>query len=179
MTASRYRFLEPEAPHFLTCTVVGWLPVFTRPEAVQIIFDSWRFLQDNRQLVLFGYVVLENHLHWIAQGPNLPRIVHDFKSFTAHRMIELLESRRSTGLLEQLRASKSEARADRENQVWIAGSHPQLLQNEEMLLQKLTYIHDNPIRRGYVDEPAHWRYSSARDYAGKSGLIPVHTKWIR
>jgi hypothetical protein len=37
MTRSRYRFFETEYPYFLTSTIVGWLPVFTRPEAVNII----------------------------------------------------------------------------------------------------------------------------------------------
>ena len=39
MTRTRYRIRETEYPYFLTCTVVGWLPVFTRPEAVRILFD--------------------------------------------------------------------------------------------------------------------------------------------
>src|SRR4051812_33970068 len=40
MTRSRYRIYEDCYPYFLTCTIVGWLPVFTRPETVQIIYDS-------------------------------------------------------------------------------------------------------------------------------------------
>src|SRR5262249_46938466 len=45
VTRTRYRFYENEYPYFLTCTIVGWLAVFTRPEAVQIVFDSWNFLK--------------------------------------------------------------------------------------------------------------------------------------
>src|SRR5262249_16388188 len=63
MTRTRYRVGENNCPHFLTCTVVGWMPVFTRPETVDIIYDSWRFLQENGRLVIYGYVILENHLH--------------------------------------------------------------------------------------------------------------------
>ena len=50
--------------------------------------------------------------------------------------------------------------------------------NQEMLVQKLAYIHDNPVKRGYVDKPEDWRYSSARNYAGKPGLIEVFTGWV-
>jgi putative transposase len=46
MGRSRYRFGEAGFPHFLTCTVAGWLLEFTRPESVQIVLDSWQFLQD-------------------------------------------------------------------------------------------------------------------------------------
>ncbi|WP_228061338.1 hypothetical protein [[Phormidium] sp. LEGE 05292] len=42
-----------------------------------------------------------------------------------------------------------------------------------MFRQKLDYIHSNPVRRGYVDDPAHWRYSSYRNYIGKPGLLEV------
>jgi hypothetical protein len=41
MTRTRHRIFETEYPYFMTCTIAGWLPVFTRPEAVDIVFDSW------------------------------------------------------------------------------------------------------------------------------------------
>lgn len=54
---------------------------------------------------------------------------------------------------------------------------PQQIQNDEMLWQKLEYLHLNPLLRGYVDRPKDWRYSSARNYAGRAGLIDVVTNW--
>ncbi len=39
--------------------------------------------------------------------------------------------------------------------------------------QKLEYIHQNPVKRGYVDVAEHWRYSSARRYAGEEGLTAI------
>jgi hypothetical protein len=50
MGRTRYRFGDQFFPHFLTCTVVGWLPVFTRPDNVQTLLDSWQFLQDHNRL---------------------------------------------------------------------------------------------------------------------------------
>jgi hypothetical protein len=41
----------------------------------------------------------------------------------------------------------------------------------------IDYIHNNPVRRGYVDEPWQRRYSSARNYEGKQGLVDVQTAW--
>jgi hypothetical protein len=43
--------------------------------------------------------------------------------------------------------------------------------------QKIEYIHMNPVNRGFVDDPLHWRWSSARNYAGQKGLIEVVTDW--
>ena len=45
-------------------------------------------------------------------------------------------------------------------QVWEEGSHPQFIESEAVMRQKMEYIHYNPVARGYVDRPEHWRYSS-------------------
>jgi hypothetical protein len=79
MARDRYRITEPDKPHFLTCTVLEWLPVFTRPETVGIILDSWRYLREHGGLRLHGYVVLENHLHFIAQAERLDNCVKRFR----------------------------------------------------------------------------------------------------
>jgi hypothetical protein len=47
-----------------------------------------------------------------------------------------------------------------------------------MMVQELDYMHDNPVKRGYVDDPLHWRYSSARYNAGQQGLVDVITDWM-
>lgn len=177
MTRTRYRIFETEYPYFLTCTVVGWLPVFPRPEAVEIVLDSLRFLQSERELNLFGYVIMENHLHMVASAPELSKVIKDFKSFTARQLIDLLEARSAETILSQLRAHKLTHKRESNYQFWQEGSHPQQIQNEEMMRQKLDYIHYNPVKRGYVDEPEYWRYSSARNYAGREGLIEVITNW--
>ncbi len=45
------------------------------------------------------------------------------------------------------------------------------------LRQKLEYIHNNPVKRGYVSDPTDWRYSSARNYARIESLVGVTTDW--
>ena len=68
MGRSRYVITEPDKPHFLTCTVLEWLPVFTRPETVEILLNCWRYQREHVGLKLYGYVILENHLHFVARG---------------------------------------------------------------------------------------------------------------
>ncbi|HEY7156902.1 MAG TPA: hypothetical protein VH575_23240 [Gemmataceae bacterium] len=177
MTRSRYRIYEDYYPYFLTCTVVGWLPVFTRSDTVQILYDSWRFLHDQGRLVLYGYVILENHLHLIASSADLSKEIGDFKSFTARRLIDYLEVNNARTLLKLLHFLKARHKTDRMYQFWQEGSHPQQIQNDEIMRQKLDYIHRNPVERGYVEEAVHWRHSSARNYAGLPGLFPVQTEW--
>ncbi|MCF7959436.1 MAG: transposase [Pirellula sp.] len=178
MPRSRYRFGDDAYPYFMTWTIVGWLPVFTRQESTKIIYDSWRFLQLEREFQLLGYVILENHVHLIATAPNLAAAVKCSKSFTALQIVELLKKRNARQLLRGLAALKLPNKKQSEHQVWQEGSHPKIIETDEMLWQKLEYIHNNPVERGYVDDPLHWRYSSARNYAGQPGLIEVVTDWM-
>lgn len=46
-----------------------------------------------------------------------------------------------------------------------------------MMIERINYIHQNPVKRGYVDEAKHWRYSSARDYENEIGLVEVEKFW--
>ena len=177
MPRSRYRIFDTHKPHFLTCTVIAWLPVFTRPETFEIIIDSWKYLQEHEQFVLYGYVILENHLHLVASAPDLAAIMKNFKSFTARQIIDLLEARKVSTLLRQLELHKARHKTQSRYQLWDEGSHPQEILGDEMMLQKMEYMHMNPVKRGCVDSPEHWRYSSARDYAGQAGRIRVQTQW--
>ena len=177
MARSRYRFGDASYPHFLTQTSVAWLPVFSQPDVVEIVLDSWRCLQRERGIVVLAWVILENHLHWIGAGPDLSQRVREFKSFTATSIVKRLKQKGAATLLQELAFYKKRDKVDQEHQVWQEGSHPQVIMNEEMMWQKIEYIHNNPLRRGYVDDPVHWRYSSARSYAGTPGLIDVCVDW--
>lgn len=177
MPRTRYKIYEEQRPHFLTCTVVNWLPIFTAPPITQILLDSWTFLQNEGRLTLYAYVIMANHVHLVAAAERLSREIAAFKSFTARTIIDYLTDKNARHVLEQLEQHKLKHKKDRTYQLWQEGSHPQLIQNEEMMRQKVEYIHDNPVKRGFVDEPAHWRCSSARNYEGRPGLIEVTTAW--
>jgi len=92
-------------------------------------------------------------------------------------LIRYFEQYKVEKILKQFEFYKKNHKTDRTYQVWEEGNHPQLIQNNEMLIQKLDYIHQNPVKRGYVDKPEHWRYSSARNYAGECSLIELFMKW--
>lgn len=177
MPRSRYRFVGNDAPYFMTMTVNWWLPVFTRPETVTIVFDSWRWLREHDEFRLHGYVVLENHLHLIGFAPDLPKVTQHFKSYTARRIIDYLAESKAQRLLDLLALFKREYKTQSEHQLWEEGNHPQRIEHDSVMRQKLDYIHYNPVKRGYVDLPEHWRWSSARDYAGLPGLIEVDREW--
>ncbi len=176
MGRSRYKITNPQAPHFLTLTVLHWLPVFTRPKTVNILLESLEFLS-KEGLKVYAYVVLENHCHVIVQSSALDRDIARYKSYTARQMIKYLSEHKVRQILEQLAFYKKAYKHDRAYQFWQEGVHPELIQGDEMMRQKIEYIHQNPVKRGYVDKAEHWRYSSARNYVGRSGLLEVCRQW--
>ena len=177
MGRSRYKIYEPTHPHFVTCTILHWIPIFTRQESVQIILDCLEFLKEKDNLKLFAYVVLENHLHLVVQSDNLAKTMESFKKFTAKKILELFKKEDVTSILEQLAFYKKAHRKDKNFQVWEEGYQPKLLQTDAMMISKIKYVHENPVKRGYVDDEIYWRYSSARDYVGEIGLIGVDRFW--
>jgi putative transposase len=164
MGRSRYKIYNAELPHFLTMTVVGWLPIFSNLEVVEIIFDSLRYLQDCKKAKLYAYVIMENHLHCIILSNEFKRVIQSFKSYTARAIIDYYIEHKNVDILGKLRKNKLSHKKLSEYQVRQEGSRPEEINTDEMMHQKVEYIHNNPIRRGYVEQSSHWWYSSAQNY---------------
>ena len=80
----------------ITCTVVKWLPIFTRKPYLDIPLDSLQFCRQHKCLKLYAYVILDNHLHLVVAGEQLTDIIRDFKSYTAKGLIARLEEDQKT-----------------------------------------------------------------------------------
>jgi hypothetical protein len=89
MGRSRYKIFENESePYFITCTTINWLSLFGFVPAADILLDSFRFLIRENRIKLNGYVIMENHLLFIASCQNLSKEIVDFKSYTARSIID-------------------------------------------------------------------------------------------
>ena len=100
MGRSRYKIYEPTQPHFITCTILHWIPLFTRQESVEIILESLIYLQKSDNLKIYSYVILENHLHLLVSSNDLAKTVTKFKSFTAKELLKLLQKENVKTVLE-------------------------------------------------------------------------------
>jgi REP element-mobilizing transposase RayT len=116
---------------------------------------------------------MPNHIHLVAKGKQLTAHLRAFKSFTARSIINYLITNNKTRTLTQLKSGKLDNHKDSEFQVWQEGLHPKQISTPQIMRQKLHYIHFNPVKSGFVSSHLHWRYSSAVNYEGHSGIIPV------
>ena len=177
MGRSSYKIYNKTHPYFLTCTLVGWVPVFNSPPYTQIILDSLKFLVKNKRIRLYAYVIMDTHMHWVADANDLVKEAGDFKSYTARQIIDESERAGRYDLLKLFHVLKCWHKRDRMYQVWQEGSYPKEIISRSMMRQKINYIHNNPVKKGYVVNPIDWKYSSAANYAGLEGLLPVVTDW--
>ena len=177
MGRSRYKIVEPMHPHFITCTILHWIPIFTRMETVQIVLESLNYLQKSDNLKIYAYVILENHLHLIASSDDISKSMQKFKSLTAKEILHYLQQQNAKTILDQLAFYKKAHKIETSYQLWQEGIQPKRIQDEAMMIERINYIHQNPLKRGYVDEAKHWRYSSARDYEEIQGLLEVERLW--
>lgn len=173
--------IESNSIYFLTMTVVDWVDIFTREDYRYIIIDSLKYCQKEKGLEVYSWCLMTNHLHLIAaakeNGPfTLSDILRDFKKFTSKTIIERIkeipESRRKW-LLDRFEFAGRYNKKIEFYKFWQDGNKPKEVYSEEFLQQKIAYIHDNPVRAGWVNEQQYYKYSSAIDYAGEKGIIDV------
>jgi putative transposase len=161
---SRYRILEDAHAHFITGTIVAWLPVFTTAARCDILVNAFEYCRQHKALKVHAGVILDTHFHAIVAAPDLTRVLADLKRHTARRLVEQLEAERCDWLLRRLRCERAPTKTESRHQVWQEGSHPQAIMSDAIMLHKLEYLHNNPVKRGLVASPEHWRYSSAHEW---------------
>ena len=176
-----YVIRDQFATHFLTFTVCGWIDLFTRKVYRDIVIDSFRFAQQNGQLILNAYVIMSNHVHLIArandkQKKSLSDIVRDFKKYTHHVMMPIIESEAESRRQWMVHQFNYYGRINPNNeikQIWVNDSHPEECYSYEFTKTKLDYIHENPVRAGIVQRPEDYIYSSASNYILGKGIIDM------
>ena len=173
MGRSRFKFHETHYSYFITCSVVDGIPLFSDPELASIVLTSLSFIHTEWAVKLYGYVIMENHCHMVLKSEHPSEHIRNFKSYTAKKMIHSLQKRGRTLILEKLRFHKKLHKHQSIHQVWQEGVHAKQIDSDKKMNKVLEYIHFNPVKAGYIEDPVQWRYSSARNYFGRAGLIPV------
>ena len=181
MFGSGYQICDPQAIHFVTCTVIQWADIFSRPLFANIIVESLKFCIQEKGLNVHARVTISNYIQLIVstrEGFLLSNFLRDFKKFTAGKILKTLsetnEESRKNWLLWLFKSAGKENIRNEKFQFWIQDNHPIELNIEERKKQKMNYLDMNPIRAGLVWEPWQYRYSSASDYMdNRQGLINI------
>jgi putative transposase len=151
-------------PQFFTATILEWKHLLKDDDFKDIIIKSLQFLVNEKSVVIYAFAIMPNHIHLIWQvqdGFKQDKIQLRFLRFTAQQMkFKLLQTDKSK--LENYRVNAK----DREYQFWERNALSIDLWSESVFMQKLEYIHNNPIQEKWhlVEFPEDYRYSSANFY---------------
>jgi len=107
----------------------------------------------------------------------MQNILRDFKSFTSRTLKEKIQSypkeSRKKWIPWMMELAGLKNGNNNDWQFWQQHNHPIELGSTKMINQKLEYLHFNPVKAGFVEHPKDWKYSSAKDYYGKKGLLDI------
>ncbi len=180
--SSAYQIQNEFATYFITPTIVEWVDIFTRKAYRDIVIDSINFAINNRELKVYGYVIMSNHMHLIVRSQNgkLSETLANMKKFTGKKIIDTIgsipESRREW-LLHRFQWNAVVNLRNSAHQLWRQENRAEEVFSYNFFMSKLNYLHSNPVRAGLVEQPEHYVYSSAKSLAtGEKGLIEV-TPW--
>ncbi|MCF8369575.1 MAG: transposase [Bacteroidales bacterium] len=176
----KHKFKNPDGMYFVTFAVVDWVDVFTRDVYRWTFVDSLNWSIKNKSLIVFGWVLMTNHVHLIVARKGkykLEEIFRDIKKFTSVKIINeiqtnSIESRKDWMI--RIFIDRGQSNTQNEKfQFWQHGNHPIELDNNKIIEQKLDYLHNNPVLHGFANKPEAYNWSSALDYSGMKGYVDI------
>ena len=161
MNHERFRISRDTLCLFTTAVAKDRLPVF-RTEAIKAI--TCQALDQARRsggFLILSYVVMPDHLHLVTDCAAQASVVLRYiKGTIGHEVIEYLKQEAYEGSLRKLRHEEWKRR--HRYSLWDHESNVFSIFSEAMLMQKVNYIHLNPVRAGLVERAVDYRWSSAR-----------------
>jgi len=179
MTSSaRPIHFNPDHLYFITTAAIRHAHLFQRDVIKRILVDSLNAGRFLGQYELYAFVIMPNHIHIIIKclGKYQPKdVVREYKKATAKLILRQLEAEQNDEILEQLARVVSRTHKQ-QFAVWEAEYLATNIYSPKFLLQKLNYIHNNPLQPHWrlAERPEDYIWSSARFYAGLGkALIPL------
>jgi len=176
--ADGYKIRNQFGLHFMTFTIVGWIDLFSSTLYRDILIKNMEYCRKNKSLKIGAYVIMTNHVHviWQSTKGKLSDTLRDFKSFSTKEFVETImnesESRRDW-LLHMFRFYANRTNQNKEFKIWTGDNHPEEIFSEDFLKSKLNYIHENPVRARWVENPEDYLYSSASNYYKGKGIMEI------
>ena len=171
---SKFRIYNKDAVYFVTSTIVNWIPLFNNEKYSEILINTIKHCQTHKSLILYAYVIMPDHFHMIISNDEISKLMQSIKKFTAKEIISKLTEDKNERVLEEFKKARPEHKITSIHQFWQESFHPQEMLNIEIMNKKIEYIHQNPVRKGLVEEAVDWKFSSAVDYySDKKGLLEI------
>jgi putative transposase len=152
------RFQQARCLHFVTFSCHHRDPLLANSHARDVFEQTLERARRWYGFFVSGYVVMPEHVHLLISEPeraSLSLALQMLKQITAH----------------QLRPPEG-------SPFWQPRYYDFNVWSEDKRIEKLRYIHRNPVKRGLVERPEDWPWSSFRHYAaGVEGTVEIESQW--
>jgi putative transposase len=153
MTKGLVRYQQAGDLHFVTFSCSGRRPFLATPSARNIFEQSLETMRIRYRFVILGYVVMPEHVHLLVSEP---------ESMALSKAIQALKL--------------SVAVQQKERPFWQARYYDFNVFTDRKRVEKLKYMHRNPVARGLVAKPDAWPWSSFRHYSvGEIGTVRIES----
>jgi putative transposase len=155
MTTGLKRYQQTGEMHFLTFSCYHRLPYLASPQAKDLFESALDQIRRKYRFVVAGYVVMPEHVHLLVNEPGRSTLANAVKALKL-----------SVSLRRNVRP------------FWQSRYYDFNVFTNKKRIEKLRYIHGNPVARGLVEKPDDWSWSSFRHYAtGMDGTVEIESFW--
>jgi len=143
--------------HFITFSCYQRLPYLTDDHACIVFEETLERVRQRHQFFLFGYVLMPEHVHLLLTEPKLQSL---------------------STTLSVLKGESSKILKGERMHFWQTRYYDFNVLSHHKHVEKLRYLHRNPVERGLVQKPEDWRWSSFRHYlTGEQSRVEIESQW--
>jgi putative transposase len=151
--------------HFITCSCHRRLPLLDTADRRDLLLNLLEEVRQRHRFVVLGYVVMPEHF---------PLLISESHETTPSIAMQVLKQRFAHQVLAQLRKQRSPSPLTA-GEIWQRRFYDFNVWTEHKRIEKLRYMHRNPVKRGLVIHPEQWAWSSFRNYAfGEAGPVRIN-----
>ena len=163
-------------PQYFTATILEWQHLLKPDKYKDIIIQSLQFLVKEKRIELNAFAIMSSHIHLIWQiqkGHKKENVQRDFLKYTSQTIMRDLELNHR-----QVLKNFGVELKDRKYQIWQRNPLSIDLWTKEVYIQKMEYIHNNPVTSGICSYPEQYKYSSAKFYETGEDEFGMITHWV-
>ena len=151
------RYQQAQQLHFITFSCYRRLPYLQSARAKRLFELALEEARKRYGLLVFGYVIMPEHVHMLVSEPERQLLS------TAIRAVKQSVARKLIGEREHF---------------WQARYYDFNVWSASKIREKLRYMHRNPVKRGLVERPEDWPWSSFRHYLmGEPSVVEIESEW--
>ena len=155
------RYQQSKQTHFVTFSCYRRLPRLGNSRLRDIFVECLERTRRNYRFRVYGYVAMPEHIHLLVSEPEVELLA------TAIQALKVAVVRRAVL-----------HRVEENGTLWQKRYYDHNVRTQQSFVEKLRYIHRNPVKRGLVEKPENWKWSSFRHYAlAEIGPVEIESNW--